>query len=483
MSRSESPLSVRARASGSIVCRTSVSGEPRGPLCGMGVCFECRSDADDNQRRTCLVPGPPVRARELEADVVIVGAGPGGLAAAAAASSTGARTLLVDEGDLVGGQIWRAACGKSHPCAEQLLARAEAEKLEVVSGASVVAAPGADRLVAVSPGGGVVTIRWRSLILATGARELFLPCPGWTMPGVVGAGGLQALVKGGLDVAGRRIVVAGSGPLLLAVAAFLAEHDADVVLVAEQASQARVLRFAAGLLVRPATIAMATAYRLRSAPTPYLMGTWVREAHGGETLRAVDLTDGSRIWREPCDLLAIGYGLVPNTELPRLLGCATQDGAVVVDAFLRTSQERIWAVGEAVGIGGEECALIEGEMAGLDAAGRHREANALRQVRAEARRWAGRMAEAFRLREELMRLSRPDTIVCRCEDVRVGELCGHTDFRSAKLLTRCGMGPCQGRICGAACRFLWGWEEDAVRPPLTPVPAGLLSRFDSIASG
>ena len=158
---------------------------------------------------------------------------------------------------------------------------------------------------------------------------------------------------------------------------------------------------------------------------------------------------------------------MPNTELGRLLGCAVTSSAVVVDDAQATSVAGVYCAGEPTGIGGVELALAEGEIAGLHAAG-HAAAAPLRARRHRLSQHATRMAHAFALRDELRTLATPETIICRCEDVTYGRLKKYTSWRAAKLQTRCGMGPCQGRVCGPATEFFLNWKPDSVRPPVFP---------------
>ena len=168
-----------------------------------------------------------------------------------------------------------------------------------------------------------------------------------------------------------------------------------------------------------------------------------------------------------CDYLGCGFHLVPNLELPRLLGCAIQDGYVRVDSAQQSSVSGVYCAGELTGIGGLEKALVEGEIAGLAAAGRStahlaQPAQPRPSVRAQSR------PRVFVPRAELRHLPDADTIVCRCEDVRYAALQGSHSAREARLHTRCGMGPCQGRICAPATAFLFGWESESARPPILP---------------
>jgi NADPH-dependent 2,4-dienoyl-CoA reductase/sulfur reductase-like enzyme len=307
-----------------------------------------------------------------------------------------------------------------------------------------------------------------ALVLATGARERFLPFTGWTLPGVVGVGGAQALLKSGLSFKDKRVVIAGSGPLILPVAAALAAEGARLVLVAEQASRRAVGGFALGLWRRPGALVQAARYRAGFLRTPYATGTWVLSARGGERLEAVSVTDGRATRTMACDVLCSAYGLVPNTELARLLGCELSRGAVAVDERQQTSRADIYCVGETTGVGGVDLALVEGEIAGLYATGRDGAARRLHGRRSALRAMADAMARAFAPRAELRAAVRPETIVCRCEDVTLGAISPRWTVRQAKLYTRAGMGPCQGRVCGAALEFLFGWPADTARMPSEP---------------
>jgi NADPH-dependent 2,4-dienoyl-CoA reductase/sulfur reductase-like enzyme len=196
----------------------------------------------------------------------------------------------------------------------------------------------------------------------------------------------------------------------------------------------------------------------------------------------VTLVRGGKRWQVACDYLASGFHLVPNVELPELLGCEIGRGFVSVDQFQQTSVPDVYSAGEATGIGGLELSLIEGEIAGLAAAGKHEAARRLFPVRRKQRKFADLLNRTFALREELKHLAGPETIVCRCEDVTLERLRGHRSWRAAKLQTRCGMGPCQGRICGGAVEFLFGWRAESVRPPVLPVKvASLIQPRKSVA--
>ena len=392
------------------------------------------------------------------ADALVIGAGPAGLAAAWRAAQSGLRVCVVDDNPAAGGQIWRGG----PPDARAWFEKIRSVDVEVINGARVFQQPRAGMLLA-ETSEGVIELNYDSLVLATGARERFLPFPGWTLPNVMGAGGLQALVKTGLPIEGKRVVVAGSGPLLLAVAAYLRTRDADVLLIAEQAALRQLAKFGLGLVGK---MSQAFSLKRQLRGVRYLSGCWVVEAHGDDKLESVTLSRGGKI---ECDYLACGYHLVPNVELAELVGCVIENGGVRVDQFQQTSIANVYSAGEATGIGGLELSLVEGEIAGLAIAGKHDEARRLFPVRAQQRKFARLLNNTFSLRDELRQLPAPETIVCRCEDVTFARLREHQSWRAAKLQTRCGMGPCQGRVCGAAVEFLFDWRAESVRPPVLPV--------------
>lgn len=405
-------------------------------------------------------------------DVVVIGSGPAGLTAAHAAARQGVRVGLVDAQALPGGQVWRHDVRFSAPAFARRCMQATLEhiKIDWLPQTRVVGAePG--RLLVEDPRS-ARWLKYGALVLATGAREVLLPFPGWTLPGVTGAGGLQALAKQGWPLAGKCVVVAGSGPLLLAAAATARRHGARVLAVFEQAERAAMLRFTRGLWRWPARVLQAAALRTQLAGVPYHFGSVVTAAQGEDVLREIEVSGPHRQRRIACDQLAVGFGLAPNVELARMLGCQLEaEGAqqrVRVDARQHTSVPTVYAAGEVCGIGGRDSALIEGAIAGLAATGARTGIASLQRRRAQARAFARQLRETFAIGERVRALAQPDTLVCRCEDVTLGALDAHVDARGAKLATRCGMGPCQGRICATALAELGRAAGIAARPPLFP---------------
>jgi pyruvate/2-oxoglutarate dehydrogenase complex dihydrolipoamide dehydrogenase (E3) component len=250
-----------------------------------------------------------------------------------------------------------------------------------------------------------------------------------------------------------------------------------VLCVAEQASATQIAAFAAGLWRWPGKAFQG----LGLLTAQYRSATHVIAAHGAERLESVQLRQEGRVETLACGRLAVGFGLVPNAEPGRLLGCATaqdHDGKTVlaVDARQATSLPGVFAAGECTGAGGVELSMAEGRIAGLAATGQTVPQPAL----AERARWAAfahRLAQHFSLSPALKKLAQADTIFCRCEDVAYAAVAACSGWTEAKLATRCGMGACQGRVCGAAAQHLWGWQTPSPRPPLSPARVGTLSRM------
>lgn len=414
--------------------------------------------------------------RDQKFEVLVVGAGPAGIAAAVCAGECGKRVALVDDNFKPGGQIWRGN-SEARVDSEEGKWRDRLQALQIATffGYRIVDQLESGAVIAESTGD-TLELRYDQLILATGARERFLPFPGWTLPNIVGAGGLQALVKSGLPIRGKRVVVAGSGPLLLAVADFLHQHGAEIPVICEQASRASLARFGVALLGQPAKIVQALQLKKRLAGIPFVTSAWPVSAQGRDVVESATISLHGRLRTIPCDYLACGFHLVPNIELASLLGCEIKRGYVRVDDFQQTTIPGVFCAGEPTSIGGVELALVESQIAGLAVADRMNQARALFSARKKLSKFAAALEAAFRLRPELRDVPTPDTLVCRCEDVSHSRLSPYSDWRAAKLQTRCGMGPCQGRVCGPATQFLFNWNPDLVRPPVFP------ARVDSLAA-
>ncbi|WP_206956467.1 FAD-dependent oxidoreductase [Trinickia acidisoli] len=402
-------------------------------------------------------------------DLVIVGAGPAGLAAARAATASGLAVALVDDNPRAGGQIWRQGPGVVVPYAlHELLAELiGSPNFTHFGGSRVSAFAGSREMIVESSERGGLSISFGQLIIATGARERLLPFAGWTLPGVTGAGALQALIKGGTPVRGERVVLAGSGPLLVAALATARAAGARVVAVVEQAPWRALLPFGFALGATPSKVWQAIRLTRGFVDTRYWPDSVVAQALGDGRVEAAVIRRGEREVTLECERIACGYGLVPNVSLAQMSGCTLEQGAIAVDRAQLTSVPGVWAAGECTGIGGMELARAEGEIAGLVASGQPVSV-ALIHERDRWRRFAQRVARSFELGTRIRAWPSSETILCRCEDVAFGEVAAHPTWRDAKLHTRCGMGPCQGRICGAAVETYFGWNAATPRPPLVP---------------
>lgn len=466
---------------------------------------------------------PTSPAEPVVCDIAVLGAGPAGLAASVAAARAGARTALVDLAPRVGGQYWRHREGDSgaghHQWAVLRALRAAAgslDRLDFLAGHAVWHVQRADGgfTVHATAGRGRREVRCRTLIVATGAYDRQLPFPGWTLPGVYAAGGAQALAKGHGVAVGRRVAVAGTGPFLLPVAVTLARAGAEVVGVFEAGSPARFGRHLAAIAGTPGKLVEAGGYlgALLRYRIPYRTGMTVVAGHGGDRLSAVTVARLGEDWRVlpgtgrrlDCDAVAVGYGFTPQLEIPLQLGCESRldaDGSLVAtaDDRQRASVPGVYLAGEVCGVGGAALALAEGELAGRDAAwvtaGTRPDPAAmarLRRRRSALRAFAAALHDTYPVRPGWTSWLADDTQICRCEEVPVSEVrrsvadLGATDARTVKLLSRPGMGLCQGRVCGYAVACLAAGPQGrapsaadlrglAARPIAQPVTLGQLA--------
>jgi NADPH-dependent 2,4-dienoyl-CoA reductase/sulfur reductase-like enzyme len=473
------------------------------------------------------VPTSPAEP-DVPYDIAVLGAGPAGLSAATAAAAHGARVALLDAAPRPGGQYWRhrpADDGAAHhdwPLFRRLRTAAHTHRarLDHLPGHAVwhIERTAAGFVThALNDGalndGASREVLSRTVVVATGAYDRQLPFPGWTLPGVYTAGGVQALLKGHGVVAGKSVVVAGTGPFLLPVAAGLAEAGATVLGVFEAGRPTAFARHPLTTARAAVKLAEAAHYlrTLRRHRVPYRTRTTVVEAEGTDSVTGAVVARLDARWRIvpgtrrrlECDTVAVGYGFTPQTEIPLQLGCAMDrdaDGSLTarVDTRQRSTVPGVYAAGEACGVGGAQLACTEGELAGLHAAyattgarpDPRRVARLLRR-RAAERGFAAALQEAYPVRPGWREWLTEDTVVCRCEEVTAGAIrhavkdLGATGPRAVKLCARPGMGLCQGRVCGYATAVLAAahagrevTEEDlrglASRPIAQPVPLGLL---------
>ncbi len=493
-------------AAGHRAFRHAAQGGMRGIWCGMGVCQECLVTVDGvPNRRACMteardgqvveaqVAHPVAEAAAAPAPtpgpaepcgILVVGAGPAGQHAALAARAAGAPVTLVDERGSLGGQYFKPLAKAHRHLAEPdaqasaglaLAAQVRESGAEILSGAAVWGAFAPDEVAVAMPEGGTRFLTPRRIILATGAHERAVPFPGWTLPGVMTTGAGQTMVRAWRVAPGRRVVVAGNGPLNLQLAVELLEAGVEVVALAESAPAPRdpvallaMARTAPDLVLR----GLRDRLRLLRAGVPVLHGHVVLRAEGEDGLARVVLARRDAAGRSmpgservlEADALCCGYGFHPQGELARALGCAQRwDAArrMLVterDVTGRSSLAEVFVVGDCAGLGGARVAAAEGHIAGATAAadlGHAPDARALARAQAaldRARRFQSALWRLYRAPDPGLALAAADTPVCRCEGVTLGALeeavAAAPDPGAAKRATRCGMGRCQGRYCG-----------------------------------
>ncbi|CAL9543702.1 Hydrogen cyanide synthase subunit HcnB [Actinosynnema sp. ALI-1.44] len=408
--------------------------------------------------------------------VVVVGAGPAGLAAARAAARHGASTVLVDAEPSAGGQYHRGEDvavpqGVEH-LANTTVWAVEGTRLHLRTGP------------ADAPGRVARVLDCDALVLATGAHDRALPFPGWDLPGVVTAGAAQAMAKAHGVAVGRRVVVAGTGPFLLPVADALRKLAVDVVSVLEAGSPLGWAREPAGVLAGRGKLAEIARYK---AVLPrYRTRSTVVAAHGDDRVTAVTVAKLDRDWRVrpgterrvEVDAVCVGFGFTPRLELAVAAGCAVRAGFVRVDDRQATSVPGVYAAGEITGIGGADLARVEGEVAGTCAAGGTPSPATLRTAR-RGRTFAAALDRVHALGPGWRTWPDERTLVCRCEEVDLAALRAAVDehaalgLRSLKLTCRVGLGLCQGRVCLRNAAELAGVEYDADRFSRRPVAAPL----------
>ena len=450
-------------------------------------------------------------------DLLIIGGGPAGLAAAIEADGLGLSALVLDEQHAPGGQIYRGI-ETVHPETLAVLGddyRQGAALAETFRSSNAAYQPGAsvwrvdeDGTVAYSQDGKAATAKGARVLVATGAMERPVPIPGWTLPGVMTAGGAQVLLKSSGMVPSGRVVVAGCGPLALLITQQLIRAGANVVALLETTRLGDYLSAAPHLL----TALRARDYLrkgrqlrrdIREAGVPIHSSVEGLAAVGEDKVRAVAFTRNGAQSEIPTDTLLLHFGVAPNTQITRQVFCdhewyePQRYWRPVRDAWGATSQAAIAVAGDGGGIDGAVAAALTGRLATLDAAHRQGKIDqAERDRRAAPLRTEFATHQAIRpLLDALFppppQICAPDdaTIVCRCEEISAGDIreavaLGAMGPNQLKAFTRCGMGPCQGRMCGLTVSELIAKArgeavEDVgyyrIRPPIKPVTLGELA--------
>lgn len=413
-------------------------------------------------------------------DLVVIGAGPAGMAAATLASANGARTLLVDENPAIGGQIYRgigttplqnrALLGEDYWKGERIGADFAASGASYFPGATVWQLS-ADLELGLSSGGRTAMIRAGQVVMATGALERPFPIKGWTLPGVMTAGAAQILLKtSGVAVSGK-VVLVGCGPLLWLIAAqyLAAGKRFDAILDTTPRGNWRAAlrdlpRFLASPYLAKGLKLMAKVRREAKVIT----GVTALEAEGDKHLSRVRYTAGGQTHVIEADHLLLHQGVTPNINMASAAGCElVYDETQLawkpkLDAWGATSVPGIAVAGDGAGIAGAEAAAERGRIAALgalealgrlSAAERDRQAEPIRTVIARYDRGRAFLDKLYRPARQF-RVAAEEAIACRCEEVTGGQIrkavttLNIAGPNQLKSFLRCGMGPCQGRLCG-----------------------------------
>jgi len=464
------------------------------------------------------------RVLSFESELVIIGAGPAGVGAALAATESGVETAILDEAPTSGGQVYRAlppefvplpgvSLGPDHVMGAEQRRRLIASPALKAFGRRVWNVAPDLRVDALGPDGPEA---WqaRALVVATGTTERVVPFAGWTLPGVIGLAAATVLLKSQQVMPGERTLVAGCGPLLAAVAVGILKAGGKVEAMIDLSGPADWLRALPSMTARPDLLwrGFGWARLVRAAGVPMLFRHGIRAVRDTGTDLEIEVVpvDAScrpkfdtRPRRLRADAVTVGHGLVPATEITRLLRaehrfCGERGGWIAIrDADMRTTLDRVYVAGDGGGIAGAAAAFLQGQIAGLAAAhelGRltsnafRAAAAPLRKAQKRAERFGHAMAALMALRPGQLDDMRGDTIVCRCEDISRSEIeaavaGGAREVNQLKAWTRCGMGPCQGRMCGEIAATLVaqrvGGRENAgiftARAPIRPVPLSALA--------
>ena len=438
--------------------------------------------------------------RPADGAAVIVGAGPAGIRAAQTLLAHGVTPVVIDEAAKAGGQIYRrqpdgfARSAKDlygfeasratalHQCFDALR-----DRLDYRPDTLVWNAQGYTLDTLHTPSRTADTVRWRDVVVATGATDRVLPIPGWTLPGVYTLGGAQVALKYQGCAIGDAVVFAGTGPLLYLVAYQYAKAGGKVLAVLDTAPAGQRFKAAPAMLAQPAVAAkglyLVSWLTLNDVPMHH--GVKLLRAEGDKAVQAVVWQDAQGAeQRTACSALGLGYALRPETQLADLLGCdfafAPLHRCYVprLDESRRSSVPGVYVAGDGAGIMGADAAELSGELAALallqdrgiqiDA----QRATSARQQLSKIERFRHALETAFPFPDDWA-ASAPDAlVVCRCENISAGEIrataAAHAngDINRIKALCRVGMGRCQGRMCGVAATEILA---DALQVPVAQV--------------
>jgi len=464
-----------------------------------------------------------------EVELAIIGAGPAGICAAIEAAKANVPVTVIDENTRPGGQIYRRLAdtfvtdenrlGKDYIQGTKLIRELEyySQKIELIEDVPVWGIF-ADREIAFIHQDKSEELRPQKLILAEGAYDRPMPFPGWTLPGVFTTGGAQRMVKTERVLPGKRILLAGTGPLQLVLANQLLQAGAEVVSVLEAASVMAVGKCLPGFWGQWELLGDGLHYlwQLWRGRIPYLMSHAIIQARGEEEVKEAVYArvdkDGKPIpgteKTVEVDTICLGYGLIPSARLSRLCGCEHKYDSCLRawvpshDENMETTLPGVFVAGDGAGIGGALMAMEEGRLAAIQACqqlghitqeeAQHRRTPIFKKLRG-LRRFESALNEAFSIRRGLFTQITDDTVICRCEEVTAGEIRqiianGATSINDIKRLTRAGMGDCQGRMCESTIAEMISMETKqpveemgwfSPRPPVKPIPLGILAAEDT----
>lgn len=446
-------------------------------------------------------------------DVAVVGAGPAGLAAATVCAKVGLSTVLFDEQATVGGQIYRAitetpareksVLGASYWRGAALIEAFRSSGAQYVAGATVWSLT-REREIGVSAGGAAQLTSARRVILCTGALERPFPIPGWTLPGVMTAGAAQILLKSAGLVTSGRTVLAGCGPLLWLLAWQYLNAGARIDAILDTATgenRTRALRHALPFVFSSYFVEGLKLLRAVKRKVPVIAGVTALRALGDAKVRSVAYrgNEGAEVTL-PVDTLLLHQGVAPNVNLALAAGVEHRwdesqlSWTPALDSYGNSSVEGIAVAGDGAGIAGAQAAEWRGRLAAIAAA----RALGVSVPGVEGTRARRELKRCLRGRAFLDTLYRPaksfripsgDTIVCRCEEVTAREITdtvalGCPGPNQMKAFLRCGMGPCQGRLCGLTVTELIAEARGVspqqvgyyrLRPPVKPITVGELT--------
>jgi thioredoxin reductase/bacterioferritin-associated ferredoxin len=461
-----------------------------------------------------------------EAEIVIIGGGPSGMAAAIEAARRGVSTVLIDENKRLGGRVLQPIDIQGNltrrESAEELVRKklfkafdGIRDRIRVLHGTTVWGIFDRTTVAFISDDGSSASqgrIEAKKLIIPTGAMDRVIPFAGWTLPGVFTAGGLNQLIKYQNVLPGKRFLLAGTGPLQLVLANQLLNAGAEIAGIVQAVSYRDVMENISSLLSGASLLARGIKYllKIRTRHVPIYSSHVLVEARGEKEVEGAVIARVDRSWRLIqgtekeifVDTIACAYGLIPSIELARLCGCRqrfdekTGYFEIEHDEHMETSVPGVFVAGDAVTIKGYTAAIEEGRIAGLAACSQlgyldPKEADRLidssRRKLARWKKFSDAMNVMSAPKSGIFGAISDDTVVCRCEEVTMGDIraaicAGATDVNHVKRNTRSGMGYCQGRFCGQVINeIMWRLtgntrqrEAYATRVPVRPIPLEVL---------